>query len=534
MNQNEVKRRRIQGVANILALVTVLVIGNMAGDNGVTYMSVAMLALGFLWTLIGTNTADTLGRLLRIRNSKGQYKNAEKMRKSVMLFQMILGLLGAILLLFGARVIGDRIFHTQYSVFLIMLLAPALFFRAVSYVLMGICQGEGAELPTAVACILRQVFILVFSLIFCNILGNYGAKVSRLLVEENFTSMYVGAGAAIAVTVSEVFVTLFLLVIRKVSRHSGRREQPEGMRSTDSFVDVVRNFCAGRVPQAVIRLFVFLPVILGFLFFEKSVADIEAVAMQYGVYLGKYLVLCCFFILLATGSFINVYSRAVIALRKEEQRLARAVFQSGVHIAVIHSLFFAVFLAVTATQAAGLLDESNGAVAEKLFRGGSMLIPFVVLAAYFSRFLVLTGKKLLVLGALGIADVLYVVSMTLFLNVWKVGILSLVYAGILGSAVCCFILAALTYRQLRIGSLWQQNFIVPGGVACVSGLFGMLLCKIAGPHLGHFVTLLICFLITAVIYWVILLLVRNIREQELEYISGGRLITAIGQMLHIF
>lgn len=533
MNPNEVKRRRIQGFADIIGLVTILIVGGMAGDNGVTYMAVAMMAFAFLWILFDGNTPDTLGRLLRIRNAKGQYKNAAKLRRSVMLLQMITGLAGGAFLCLGADAIGGKLFHVQYSVLLIMLLSPAFFLRGVSAVLMGFCQGEGAELPTAVACVLRQIFVLVFSLIFCRALGSYGEKVSRLLVQEDFASMYAGAGAAIAVSVSEIFVILFLLAVHKVNRHLGRKEQPEGMRSSDSFMDAVRSFSVNRAPFLAVQLLLLLPVILGFLFYGKSLVDRRAGALDYGVYFGKYLVLSLIFILLTAGGFIQLCSRTMIALRKEEQRFARAVFQGGVHITVINSLFLAVFMAVMAEQTVGLLHTGNVTTAVKLLRGGAIMLPLAALAFYFGRFLMLTGKKILVLGVLVISDLVYVLSMTLFFNVWKAGILTLVYAGIMGCAVGCVLLGCITCRLLRIGSLWLQNFLVPAGAACVTGILLMLLSKLLTPHLGNGVTLLVCAVLSAVVYWAILLVARNFKDQELEYIPGGRVIASFGQMLHV-
>lgn len=533
MNSNEIKRRKIQGIADIISLITMLVVGKMAGDNGITYIAAALLAFAVLWALCGGNTADTLGRLLRIRNAKGQYKNAAKMRRSIMMFQLAAGLVGTALLFIGAGTIGRRLFQVQYSVLLMMVLAPALLLRSVSAVLMGCCQGEGMELPTAAACVLRQLFILIFCLVFCRSLGNYGMKASRLLVQGNFASMYTGVGAAMAVGVSEISVILFLLVVKRIGKHSRKRGQMEGMRSTDSFLGAVQSFSVNRAPCLVIQLLLLLPVISGLLFFRKSVVDWEAGALDYGVYFGKYLALGVLMVLLSAGAFIQICSKTVITLRKGEQRLARVIFQSGVHVGVVHSLFLAAFLAVMAQQAANLVGASNGAAVEKLLRGGALMIPFAALALYFSRFLLLTGKNLLVLGALAIADIVYILSMTLFLNVWKAGILALVYAGIMGSAVCCILLGVITYRQLRVGDLWLQMFVIPAGAVCIVGLVCLLLSKVCSPHLGDAVTLLVCGVISAAVYWGLLLFARNFSEQELENIPGGKIVISFGQMLHL-
>lgn len=534
MNQNEVKRRKIQGFADIISLITILIAGRIVKANGITYLAAAFLAFSFLWMCFGGNTADTLGALLRSRNIKGQYKNAAKMRRSIMILQMFTGLTGTALLFLGANVIGVKLFSVQYSVFLIMLLSPAMFLRSISVVLMGFCQGEGSEFPSAAASVLRQVFILVFSLIFCRSLGKYGENVGRLLVQGNFAAMYAAAGIAIAVNVSEVLVILFLLVIRRVNRHFGKIDSPEGMRSIDSFVGAVRSFTVNRAPHFVIRLLVLLPVVVGLLLFQKSTVNQEMGSLEFGVYFGKYLVYCLICILFIEGVSLPVCSRTVISLRKEEQRFARVVFQSGVHITAIHSLFLAVFLSVMASQAANVFDSGNVQTAQMLLQGGSLIIPCIALSVYFGRFLILTGKKFLVAAVLVISDVVHILCLVLFLKVWKVGILALIYGGIMGWAVCCILLGVTTYRQLRISNLWFQTFIVPVGAVCVTGLLCMLLSKLIGPHLGDIVTMIVCGLVSAIIYWAILLLSRNFREQELECIPGGRVIATLGQMLRVF
>ncbi len=533
MNSNEIKRRKIQGAANILSIVNLLMIGRMAGDNGVTYIAAAALAFAFLWALCGGYTADTLGRLLRVRNAKGQYRGAAMMSRNIFIFQTAVGLAGMLVLFFGAGAVAEKVFHVRYSAFLMTFLAPALFLRGISAVLMGFCQGEGSELPTAVASILRQVSVLLLSLVLCRALGNYGVKVGRLLVQADFASMYAGAGFVIAIDISEIFVILFMLVVRKAGGRSRRNEQPEGTRSVDSFPGAVQSFSINRAPYSMTQLFLLLPVILGLLFFGKSVVDWEAGMLDYGAYFGQYLAVSLILLLLVEGTFIRICSKTVINLRKGEQRFARVIFQSGIHITVINSLFLAAFLAVMSEQAARLLDAGNSTLVGKLFRGGALMLPFAALAFYFIRFLMLTGKSLLVLGALAISDIVYVLSMTLFLNVGKAGILALAYAGIMGSAVCCVLLGIVTYQQFRVGNLWLQTFVVPAGAACVTGLLCMLIRKVAAPHLGDAVTLILCGALSLAAYWGLLLLSRNFSEQELENIPGGGLIISLGQLLHL-
>ena len=197
MNQAEIKRRQAEEIANILTLVTIFILGNRMDKGGITYMAAALSACTLVGILVSGSLADTLGKLLRSRRNKGQYKNILAMRRSAMLFQAALGLAGALFLIICAGGIAEGIFRISYSRFILMALAPLVLLRTVSSVIQGYFQGEAAELPRAVSGILRRIFLLGFGYLFGNMLGRYGEKVSGLLKEANFTSMYCCMGIEI-------------------------------------------------------------------------------------------------------------------------------------------------------------------------------------------------------------------------------------------------------------------------------------------------------------------------------------------------
>ncbi len=534
MNQVEVKSRQLQAVSMALTLLTFAVAAKLTGYNGAAYLAAALEAVTVVWAVVGGNLADSLGRILRVRGSRGQYKNAARLRRNAMIFQMAFGLAGSLLLFAGAGWIAESVFRLRYSMFVLMVLSPVVFLRSVSSVLLGYFQGEGTQLPTAVSGILRQVFILGFSLLFGRLLGDYGQKVSRLLVQENFTSMYGGVGVGIAVSVSEVFIVIFLYLIYRGSRRGKERLKQEGMRGAAvSFADSIRILWGGRGLHWLMELLLFLPIPLGFIFLQKRALG-DAAVREYGIYAAMYWVLCGVCVSLVTALLLPVSARTAACLRKDEQRFARTVFQSGIHIGLVHALFASVFLAVMAPQLAGLFCPGTADTARRMLQGGSFAVVLLVLIFYIGRLLVMTGGKLLVLGAVGISDVVYVVSVTVLLNTEKTGILSLVYAGVAGLSILLILLGTFCFRQIRTQPDWLQLILKPGGAAAGAGLVCALLAKLFTPHLGNGVTVLAAFLVSGAIYWMILLLVRDFREQELEVIPGGRLIRSLGQMLRVY
>lgn len=533
MSQAEIRQRKAHAISYMIALVTLAVTARLTGYNGVTYITAGFEVYLLMSVLVCGGITDALGRILRLRNSKGQYRNAFRMRQNAFLLQTALGLAGMVTILIAAETITVNLFQIQYSNLILTILAPAVLLQSISSVLTGYSRGEGTEL-SGIAAILRQLLILGFSFLFCRMLGNYGGKVSRLLGQENFTSMYGGVGFSIAVPLTEILIVLFLYLIYMATRKHDSVNWQEGMRTMDSVADSIRILCVNRLSRLGILLAATIPFPLGLFLLQRAAEDPELAAVHYGIYMAGYLVLCgvpAIFIMFLT---ISIYGKTMTLLRKEENRYAKAVFQSGVHVAVAYGAYAVVFLAVMSGQIAELFCPEQAALAARMLAGGSSVLLFAALAVYFSRILILTGRKNLVAGTAVVADMLYAVAAVLMLNVGKAGILGLVYAGTLGMGFFCLVLGLFAYRQMRQRIDWLQMAVVPVAVACVAGLFALLVSKLFLPHLGILFTLVICLILSSVLYWCGLLLLRNFREQELENIPGGRLLNAVGQMLKVF
>lgn len=531
MNQVEVKRRQLQVYSEMIGIITLFVLGRLIGDNGIAYFAVAVECYSFFLLVLTGSTADTLGRILRGRIAKGQYKNVFRMRRNVMILQGILGALGAVLLFVCARPLAVHVFRLKYSAFLMMLFAPAVFLRTVSSVFLGYFLGDGSELPSAMTGIIRQVFFLGFSVLFCNIFKDYGQKVTGLLGKQEFTAMYGGAGAAVAAALTELLVILFLFLIYKGSSRPGRKQTEEGLKVTESFFDLARILYGNRSFSMLAQLFERLPVWLGIIFFQKSAEETGLAVESYGIFYGKYLAFCGFFVLLVCASLVSVHGKTVYCMKREEQRYAKSCFQSGFHIAWVRTVFFAFFFAVMAKQIAEIFCGSQAQLLTQMLSSGSGLIILVTVSYYFERILMYFDKKYLVLGSLGAMNVVFVVAVTVFLNAGKAGILALVYAGMISFLVLALLLGFFAFRQLRSGLDLLRAVVIPTGAAGAAGLLGMLLGKVFTPHLGSLVTVLICFLLSFAVYWCILLLLRNFRDQELSVIPGGKLIRFFGRFL---
>lgn len=533
MNQIEIRKRQVEIGSYVLEMVILLVLGNLLGDNGIAYLAFAVECFSLFWTVTGGKVADVLGKLLRARSSRGQYKNAGKLRRNALLLEGVTGLLGSLVLFVCAGLLGKTFFGLVYSVAIIRILAPVVFLRTMVSVLLGYFQGEGTELPSVISYVMRQLCILGFSLLFVKLLGDYGQKVSALERQENFTAMYDGMGVALGMLISEILVLLFLFLVYRGSRRKERKTNGEGMRTTDTFGSQAGILYASLFPLVLTAILQRLPIWLGMVFFRGSVEDV-AVLNDYGVLYGKYLPLTGILLLPACALLLGSCGKVVGCVRREEQRYARGNFSGGLHMCVIYGMFFAVFTAILAPQLAAVFCRTETELAAEMLRFGSSVILLAIVGFYFSEILLLLGGKIQVLGTLALYNVVYIIGVLLFLKSGNLGVMSLIYAGVIAGAVYVAATGGLLLYQVRLGVDWLQGIAIPAGTACVTGLLLFFVGKAITPHLGSLATLILCLVLGQVCYWLLLLLIHNFGEQELNYIPGGSLIRRLGQILRVF
>lgn len=533
MNQVEMKKRQVEIASYVLEMIILLVLGNILGDNGIAYIAIAVECLLFFWTLTGRKVADVLGKLLRFRNSRGQYKNAKILRKNALFLGGLAGLAGSVVMYACAELFAERLLGLIYSVAILKIFAPVVFLRAMVSVLLGYFQGEGTELPTVISYVMRQLCILIFSIIFAKLLGSYGDKVSALLRQDNFTAMYASMGVALAFVLAEVLVLLFLFLVYRESSRKGKKFAGEGMRITDTLGSQAAALCGNLLLPVSVALLQLLPIWLGMIFFRRSVEDISAFN-SYGVFFGKYLPLVGILLLPAWAVHLDNVYKVVGCVRRDEQRYARGHFSAGLHMAVIYGMFFAIYMAILAPQLAEIFCKTEMELATRMFRFGSFIILFSVIGFYFSEILMLLGGAVQALGTLTLYNLVYLVSVLLFLKSGSAGVMALIYAGLIAGAIHVAATGVLLFYQARLAADWLQGIAIPAGAACVIGLILFFVAKGITPHLGSLVTVILCLTVGQISYWLLLLLIHNFGVQELNYMPGGKLIQKVGQLLKAF
>lgn len=532
MNQVELKKRQVELGTYFLSMISFLILGNLLGESGVTYVAMAFECFLFVQILVGGKVADTLGKMIRGKATKGQYKNAARLKKSILIFEFIISVIACCVFIALAELLGTHILHVNYCVAIMVVLAPTIVLRTMVSVLLGYFQAEGTELPTVIACIMRQIVIFLFSLLFIKLVGGHGEKVSVLLRQEKVSAMYGGMGIALAVTVAEALVLLFLFLVYRGSRGIEKKGNGEGMRMTDTFGSQTISFASVQLPVVVAMLLSHLPVFLGMLFYCKYTKE-QPGDVSFGLYYGKFLPVIVLLAIPSMVLLIENCAKTVNCVRKDEQRFAKQYFLSGFHMAVSCGAFFSVLVMVMAKAFADLVGGDFELVS-KMFQSGGCYIFLMVIGFVLCETLSLMGGRMQVIAAYAAENLVFVISVLLWLNGQKVGILALIYASILGKIVECIVTGFLVLRALHVNVDWLQHLGIPIVASAISGLVMLGLGKAIIPHLGGLFAILIDLVVGIVLYMFLILLTRNFREQELNYIPGGKWLLRLGQLLRVY
>lgn len=546
MNQMEIKRKQLVCYTYIIGLIGMMSMGRLLGDDGLAYLAVAMEGISLFSMLVTFGVSDVIARLQKNRRSKGQYKGVARMRKQLLLIQGVTGILLTVIFLLLTDSLAEKFFRVPYSVSAMKILAPVIVFQALQAVLLGYFQGSGSQMPSLVSAVMRQGFFLVFGSMFGKMLANYGDKVSGLLKNSRYGGMYGAMGVALGILITEILVLLFLFIVYLGSdRKADELKSQEGLRRTESMGDILGVFYGSLWQGMCTVLPMLLAVVIGAAMYLSSVSKLysavpalvpaadaggetiplavsgmdEAIA-GYGSFFGKCLLLCAVFVLIPAARCFPVYGRLFTAVRRADPRYCRDVASCGLHYVWVVGLYVAVTMAVMAPQMAAGFFPGRDAGVEAMLRSGSVLVLLAVLAVALSVILLAHGERLILLGMLGIWLILDLIFQRVFVKTSQYSVTGILFGAMMASGILVAGLIAYCLWRERIDIEYIRVLGIPLVGAGIMGLAMMLTTKLLGAHMSQMMSLVVAALLGAVVYGIILVVTKSIREFEISILYG--------------
>ena len=191
------------------------------------------------------------------------------------------------------------------------------------------------------------------------------------------------------------------------------------------------------------------------------------------------------------------------------------------------------YLIAESSIIATLFEGEAKELASKLLVYGGFSTLFMLASLFMLRLLVMNGLTILTYFVQIPADVVFVLIM--FFSMKKASDVTIAFSLAL---MIQFIIKFIGYLLLAVVKMEMNidpisNVLVPVLVAAVVCVLNVLISKVVSPHLGNIFTLLISFVEMVILYLIILLLSRNFKETELNYLPASKFVMSLGQTLHV-
>ena len=208
---NQKKQSFLGGAAILAAAVAIVKVigavykipfGNIVGSEGQTYFNVAYNIYNVLLTISTAGLPLAISKLTSEAHAQGRENQKRKIFRTAIWLFFALGLVGALLMYFGAAQLADFM-NEPLGYWPIKALAPAVFCVCLLACMRGYTQGQGNMTPTAVSQILEAL---------CKLF---------LVLKLGMGLDIAAAGAILGVTVGTVLSMCFLVVYLLTHRDRG-------------------------------------------------------------------------------------------------------------------------------------------------------------------------------------------------------------------------------------------------------------------------------------------------------------------------
>ena len=211
------------------------------GDEGNAIYSAGFSIYALLLTISSTGVPNAVSKLVSKHIAKGDYRGAHRIFKIAFAPFAIIGLIGSLLMFFGAGYISNVWLAIPEAELTLVALSPAIFFVSVICVFRGYFSGRENLKATANSQTIEQLFKTIFTILVVEIVAICSGINTNLMA----------AGANLATTFATVGSFIYLYRYYKVRREDLSKQIVSSKNcGTKSIGKTVRNILSVSIPMS--------------------------------------------------------------------------------------------------------------------------------------------------------------------------------------------------------------------------------------------------------------------------------------------
>ena len=524
-------------ISYIIILLGRIPIYHMIGKDGMAYYSLAQEIFLLVGGALFYSMKEGITSLIRYRVRREQFKGVRKLFIQSLFVTLVLSVALTVLLEAGCQYVMQNVLQLPLAVMTVRVALLGIPFLALAGVFQGYFQGFHMRAPGVHADFIFTAAFLIVGLISAEGFMLYGRKVSDLLHNARFQYVYGAIGISTGLLAASLLSLLYLLILYFVFRRSlekdGSRER-EYIRNSESSISRIRSLLGSGGFHALFYLaFALSGFGSVFVFFLLHKGDNAAVSAFGSYYAGCNALLKAMLLVLLL-IFYSSIRRVVYYQEREESRMAREKLGMLLHRMMVVLLLVAILSAVLSENLSILLLGDTGAEASGAMQVGSIGILFGTLGYVFILLLLRLKQSMLVAIMAGASTVLQLVLLVIMTSAGIEGIL----APALCQMIFYLLLAAagfvLVSREMQYRQDWIRGAAIPTVLAAIAGVIAMLVNRFLTPAAGRVTGTIVCVVVGILVYVILLLAARNMKEEELNSGFFGKLLLRLGRLIHFY
>ena len=527
-------------ISRIIGLLYRSPLTAIIGDEGNGYYSTAYNFYGIVLLISSYSIPSAISKILSGKIAVKEYRNAHRIFRCALIYVAIVGLLGAMLLFFGADflVVGR-------SATVLRFFAPTIFFFGFLGVLRGYFQAHRTMVPTSISQLVEQICNAIVSIV--------GAVILTGMVGEGDTSkraVYGAIGSALGTGSGVLIALIFMFVVYRFNSRNIHRMIEDDAHEDISYKGAFKLILTVVTPFILSTFIYNVSTTLNSTLFTRILINVKgmedsAVAYLYGIFSSKAMVITNLPIALASAAAAAMIPEISATLARDGLDVATKTISRVTRVILMISIPCSVGLFALAKPVMMILFPQKESLDE-----ASLLLMFLAITVVFYSLSTVTNAVLQGIGKIYVPVVNAFVSLIIqgvilavLLLFTNLNDIALCIVTIAYSFMMCILNNFFMKKSLEFTVDVKKTYILPAISAAVMGaiafgvhfVFSLVFGKIVSSwYFTNLFATIIAVVIAIIVYFVVLIRSGGASEDDIRRFPKGATIVRLLKRVKIF
>lgn len=533
---NFIKQAGILAIAGIICrIIGILYKGPLValiGAEGIGYYNYAGNIYAIMLLVSSYSIPSAVSKEIAKKLVVQEYRNAQRIFYCAIIYVIIIGGLVSAFTFFGAG-----LFVEKNSVNVLRVLAPAIFLSGLLGVFRGYFNAQSNMMQTSVSQILEQIFNAVVSL-----LAAYMMIGTVTRTDSTTKAIYGAIGSAFGTGGGVLFALIFMLLVYFFYKGPLQKHLQQGLdNQAEPYLKILKSIFFTITPFIISTCVYNFTTIINQTIFNKIMIYLKnfpanTVAAQYGIFSGEAVIFVNIPVAIASSvsaaMIPDISGSYLLGNIKETNRKVDMAIRTTMLICIPSAA--GLFVLARPVVQALFSQKDTLTQASVLLRCLSVTAVFYSLSTLTNAVLQGIGKMNLTLKNAMISLFLQTIVLVTVLSSTGWNLYALVLAAVLHSFLMCVLNGISVHKNLGFHIDIKKSFIIPLTAAAVMGIVaGFSYQLIHTACKSNIITLFLVVLLSAAIYFILVLRLGGISEKELSALPQGKTLAAIAKKVKV-